>query len=125
GLQARYRLWIANPILRAAALSYGEGPSHQGRGRRRGPGSGRRSSTLHSRLPDDASWREILMSDLPRAMKLGPRFDEAFRFAAEKHAAQTRKKTDVPYISHLMSVAALVLEAGGDEDQAIAALLRS
>jgi (p)ppGpp synthase/HD superfamily hydrolase len=63
------------------------------------------------------------MSDLPRAMKLGPRFDEAFRFAAEKHAAQTRKKTDVPYISHLMSVAALVLEAGGDEDQAIAALL--
>jgi len=55
--------------------------------------------------------------------RLGPRFDGAFRFAAEKHAAQTRKRTDVPYISHLMSVAALVLEAGGDEDQAIAALL--
>jgi (p)ppGpp synthase/HD superfamily hydrolase len=63
------------------------------------------------------------MSDLPRTPKLGPRFDEAFRFAAEKHAAQTRKKTDVPYISHLMSVAALVLEAGGEEDQTIAALL--
>ncbi len=63
------------------------------------------------------------MSGPPRAIKLGPRFDEAFRYAAEKHAAQTRKKTDVPYISHLMSVAALVLEAGGDEDQAIAALL--
>jgi (p)ppGpp synthase/HD superfamily hydrolase len=57
------------------------------------------------------------------APKLGPRFDEAFLFAAEKHATQTRKKTPVPYISHLMSVAALVLEAGGDEDQAIAALL--
>jgi (p)ppGpp synthase/HD superfamily hydrolase len=56
-------------------------------------------------------------------MKLGPRFEEAFRFAAERHATQTRKKTDVPYISHLMSVAALVLEAGGDEDQTIAALL--
>jgi len=55
--------------------------------------------------------------------RLGPRFDGAFLFAAEKHAAQTRKRTDVPYISHLMSVAALVLEAGGDEDQAIAALL--
>lgn len=55
--------------------------------------------------------------------RLGPRFDDAFLFAAEKHAAQTRKRTDVPYISHLMSVAALVLEAGGDEDQAIAALL--
>ena len=63
------------------------------------------------------------MSGLPRTPKLGPRFDEAFRFAAEMHAAQTRKKTDVPYISHLMSVAALVMEAGGDEDQTIAALL--
>jgi (p)ppGpp synthase/HD superfamily hydrolase len=63
------------------------------------------------------------MNDGPRAMKLGPRFAEAFRFAAEKHAQQTRKKTDVPYISHLMSVAGLVLEAGGDEDQTIAALL--
>jgi len=62
------------------------------------------------------------MSNLPRAPKLGPRFDEAFRYATNKHAEQTRKKTDVPYISHLMSVAALVLEAGGDEDQTIAAL---
>ncbi len=55
--------------------------------------------------------------------KLGPRFNDAFLFAAEKHALQTRKKTDVPYISHLMSVAALVLEAGGGEDEAVAALL--
>jgi len=59
---------------------------------------------------------------LPGA-KLGDRFGKAFLFAAEKHAQQTRKKTGVPYISHLMSVAALVLEAGGDEEQAIAALL--
>jgi (p)ppGpp synthase/HD superfamily hydrolase len=58
-----------------------------------------------------------------QAARLGPRFDEAFRFAAEKHATQTRKATSVPYISHLMSVAALVLEAGGGEDEAIAALL--
>jgi (p)ppGpp synthase/HD superfamily hydrolase len=57
------------------------------------------------------------------ALKLGPRFQDAFLYAAEKHANQTRKRTDVPYISHLMAVAALVLEAGGDEDEAIAALL--
>ena len=57
------------------------------------------------------------------AMRLGPRFCEAFLFAAEKHACQRRKKTDVPYISHLMSVAALVLEAGGGEDETIAGLL--
>jgi GTP pyrophosphokinase len=37
--------------------------------------------------------------------------------------AQTRKGTAVPYISHLMSVSALVMENGGDEDQAIAGLL--
>ena len=47
----------------------------------------------------------------------------AFRYAAEKHAGQTRKQTAVPYLSHLMAVASLVLEAGGDEDMAIAALL--
>ena len=61
---------------------------------------------------------------MPRpSSKLGSRFNEAFLFAAEKHGTQTRKKTDVPYISHLMSVASLVLEAGGGEDEGVAALL--
>jgi (p)ppGpp synthase/HD superfamily hydrolase len=55
--------------------------------------------------------------------KLGSRFNDAFVYAARMHASQTRKKTDVPYISHLMSVAGLVLEAGGGEDEGIAALL--
>jgi len=54
---------------------------------------------------------------------LGPRFLRAFAFAAEKHAGQTRKASAIPYIAHLMGVASLVLEAGGDEDLAIAALL--
>ncbi len=54
---------------------------------------------------------------------LGPRFEQALVFAAQKHNGQTRKRSQVPYISHLLSVAALVLEAGGDEDQATAALL--
>jgi (p)ppGpp synthase/HD superfamily hydrolase len=54
---------------------------------------------------------------------LGARLQRAFRYAAEKHARQTRKQTAVPYLSHLMAVASLVLEAGGDEDMAIAALL--
>jgi (p)ppGpp synthase/HD superfamily hydrolase len=55
--------------------------------------------------------------------KLGIRLQRAFQYAAEKHAGQTRKQTAVPYLSHLMAVASLVLEAGGDEDMAIAALL--
>jgi len=54
---------------------------------------------------------------------LGPRLQRAFRYAAEKHFGQTRKQSAVPYISHLMAVASLVLEAGGDEDMAIAAFL--
>jgi (p)ppGpp synthase/HD superfamily hydrolase len=54
---------------------------------------------------------------------LGPRLQHAFRYAAEKHDGQTRKQTAVPYLSHLIAVASLVLEAGGDEDMAIAALL--
>jgi (p)ppGpp synthase/HD superfamily hydrolase len=55
--------------------------------------------------------------------RLGPRLQRAFRYAAEKHEGQTRKQTAVPYLSHLMAVASLVLEAGGDEDMAVAALL--
>jgi (p)ppGpp synthase/HD superfamily hydrolase len=57
------------------------------------------------------------------AVKLGPRFLRAFDFAAEKHAGQTRKASTTPYIAHLMGVSSLVLEFGGDEDMAIAALL--
>jgi (p)ppGpp synthase/HD superfamily hydrolase len=56
-------------------------------------------------------------------MKLGSRFLRAFLFAAEKHKRQTRKASSIPYIAHLMGVTSLVLEAGGDEDLAIAALL--
>ncbi len=56
-------------------------------------------------------------------VKLGPRFLRAFAFAARKHAAQARKASTIPYIAHLMGVASLVLEFGGDEDLAIAALL--
>ncbi|HEX3819089.1 MAG TPA: HD domain-containing protein [Candidatus Sulfotelmatobacter sp.] len=58
-----------------------------------------------------------------KATRLGPRFLRAFEFAAEKHAGQVRKASTIPYIAHLMGVASLVLEAGGDEDLAIAALL--
>lgn len=52
-----------------------------------------------------------------------PRFGEALAYANELHAEQTRKGTDIPYISHLMAVSALVWELGGDEDMAIAGLL--
>jgi (p)ppGpp synthase/HD superfamily hydrolase len=58
-----------------------------------------------------------------RDTPLGRRFEQALLFATRKHAGQHRKGTAVPYVAHLLSVASLVLEAGGDEDLAMAALL--
>jgi len=54
---------------------------------------------------------------------LGPRFRDALAYAAEVHADQRRKGNDVPYVAHLLAVASTVIEAGGSEDQAVAALL--
>ena len=56
-------------------------------------------------------------------MPLNEPFMDALRFAAEIHQGQPRKGTDIAYIGHLMSVCAIVIHAGGDEDEAIAALL--
>ncbi len=56
-------------------------------------------------------------------MFLSSRFEEALAFATQLHARQTRKGTDIPYIAHLLAVTSLVLENGGSEDEAIAALL--
>ena len=55
--------------------------------------------------------------------QLTSRFETALVYATQLHSQQKRKGSGIPYISHLLSVTALVLEDGGDEDQAIAALL--
>lgn len=55
--------------------------------------------------------------------KLTEKFESALVYATRLHADQKRKISGVPYISHLLSVAALVIEAGGTEEEAIAALL--
>ncbi len=54
---------------------------------------------------------------------LGPRFEAALLHAVHVHGGQRRKGTSIPYVSHLLGVASLVLDDGGDEDEAIAALL--
>lgn len=51
------------------------------------------------------------------------RFEKAVRYATRHHNSQKRKGTEIPYISHLLSVAGIALEYGADEDEAIAALL--
>jgi len=62
-------------------------------------------------------------AEAPHPWQLSQRFDQAFLYAHDAHRSQRRKKTDRPYISHLMGVASLVLQYGGDQEQAIAALL--
>ena len=55
--------------------------------------------------------------------QLGTKFKDAILYALDIHAGDLRKGTSTPYVSHLLSVCALVLEDGGDEEEAIAALL--
>ena len=54
---------------------------------------------------------------------LSDRFEQALIYATRLHSNQVRKGSGVPYISHLLGVTALVLEDGGSEEEAIAALL--
>lgn len=59
----------------------------------------------------------------PDFVRLGDRFERALDYAVEAHREQARKSSPVPYLAHLFGVTSLVLEYGGDEDQAIAGLL--
>lgn len=63
------------------------------------------------------------MSDTKPSVILTPRYADAVLYASTLHANQARKSTTIPYISHLLGVSSLILEAGGDEDMAIAGLL--
>lgn len=54
---------------------------------------------------------------------LSEEFDAAMAWASRRHANQGRHNTDTPYVSHLLATCAIVLEEGGDEEMAIAALL--
>jgi GTP pyrophosphokinase len=56
-------------------------------------------------------------------MELTIRFLHALSYAFELHQRQKRKGTEIPYVGHLLEVAGIVIEYGGNEDEAIAALL--
>jgi len=60
---------------------------------------------------------------MANATALTDRFDRALLYATHVHGGQVRKGTSIPYVAHLLAVAATVLEFGGSEDLAIAALL--
>lgn len=56
-------------------------------------------------------------------MQLTKRFDNALVYASDLHRSQVRKGVNTPYLAHLLGVCSLVIENGGTEDEAIAALL--
>lgn len=60
---------------------------------------------------------------MTQATVLTEKFDRALLYATHVHGGQVRKQTGVPYLAHLLAVAATVLEYGGDEDCAVAGLL--
>lgn len=57
------------------------------------------------------------------AVPVSQRFHDALAYASALHSTQARKGAEIPYVAHLLAVASIVMEAGGDEDEAIAALL--
>lgn len=91
------------------------------------------SATMHSSArgtatepPGPGATEEARMQDAsasPPGHQLAGRFAQAVAYAATAHGDQVRKGTDLPYVSHLLSVSALVLEHGGTELQAVAGLL--
>lgn len=70
----------------------------------------------------DDPMRSSGMEETPDPV-LSDRFGEAMSYALERHRYQARKGTRIPYMAHLLQVSGIVLESGGDEEQAIAALL--
>ena len=62
------------------------------------------------------------MTDTPNPI-LGERFIKALELTVNTHATQARKSTEIPYLGHLLAVCSLVIEDGGTEDEAVAALL--
>jgi (p)ppGpp synthase/HD superfamily hydrolase len=85
----------------------------------------RRDDTQNIASTVNASWEASTWGNKPisKATVLTDRFDRALLYATHVHGGQIRKETSIPYIAHLLAVAAAVLEYGGDEDLAIAALL--
>jgi len=65
----------------------------------------------------------MIGSEITETTRLTKRFEEALVYSTKLHASQKRKASNIPYIAHLLGVTSLVLEDGGYEDEAIAALL--
>src|SRR4051794_3209701 len=130
-----------NRCMGAAATTRGGHGSSAAPGRARWARCARRSTTKTSRRrwPNDRADPalgytvtsgqscESSNTSMPESFTNTPllteRFDRALAYASEHHRRQLRKGTEIPYVSHLLAVTAIVLEMGGNEDEAIGALL--
>ena len=56
-------------------------------------------------------------------MRVSGQFEKALTYATRIHGGKLRKKTRVPYVAHILGVAAIAMEYGANETEAIAALL--
>src|SRR3954447_3545214 len=79
----------------------------------------RRGASPHSPSASDRA----SLSERPPSYVLSKRFEKALDWAVDLHRDQGRKGSHTPYVGHLLGVAGYVLEDGGSEDEAIAALL--
>ena len=61
---------------------------------------------------------------LNRRMKLSEKFEQALIYATRAHGNQTRKKTGIPFVAHILGVTAIALEYGANENEGIGALIR-
>src|SRR3954451_16171845 len=131
----------SNPRAQAAATTRGVRGSTEATGRKCSPRCARRSTTKTSRRrwPNDradpalgytvtsgqscGSSNTSMPESFTNTPLLTERFDRALAYASEHHRRQLRKGTEIPYVSHLLAVTAIVLEMGGNEDEAIGALL--
>lgn len=91
-------------------------------------GSGRPTASHRGRLivvslSDPVKSPVALRSGSARAEELGERFVDALGYATRVHSGQLRGSDDQPYVAHLLRVTGLVIQDGGSEDEAIAALL--
>jgi (p)ppGpp synthase/HD superfamily hydrolase len=56
-------------------------------------------------------------------MRLSRQFEKALTYATRVHGGKLRKKTRIPYIAHIIGVAAIAMEYGANETEAVGALL--
>lgn len=78
----------------------------------------------HSRWTDNGSQSSVSnYLCYIRGMTLSQKFEAALIYATQAHCNQTRKKTGIPYIAHILGVTAIALEYGANETEAIGALL--